>query len=126
MTPVMVRWLSGPHNELTPSSEIPVMKMRSLQPLSLGIAGLALAWTAVGCGASSEAVAMTAQAKAPSRAEDGVYRNAGGTAVCPVMDVVIPKEEQAPAKRERNGTTYFLCCIPCIKEFDGNPDLWAK
>lgn len=47
------------------------------------------------------------------------------TAVCPVMGTKVKKSE-AYAVKEYKGKKYYLCCAHCVKEFDKNPEKYAK
>ncbi len=39
----------------------------------------------------------------------------------PVCEMVI-KEEEAKAKYDYNGKTYYFCCEECLDEFKKNPE----
>ncbi len=53
-------------------------------------------------------------------ADDKVWRNAEGVAVCPLMHIPIANVITAPAKVTEDGVTYYLCCADCKKQYDAD------
>jgi YHS domain-containing protein len=119
--------------------------MKTLTPLFLLAAALIAGLGATGCGSDTAAHAHDSEAEHAAgaehahetgtethaqatlaRAEDGVYRNADGKAVCPVMGTVMASDDSAVKKIEWEGTTYHICCPPCIEPFEADPASYLK
>jgi YHS domain-containing protein len=52
-----------------------------------------------------------------------VFVNAGGRALCPIMNVVIANVEDAVAHADIEGVRYYFCCEACLNQAKENPAL---
>lgn len=63
----------------------------------------------------------------PAKFAGPVLTAAGGDdelVSCPVLGTTMPKSKMIPY--EYKGTTYYLCCPPCVTEFKANPEKYIK
>ena len=49
-----------------------------------------------------------------------------GNKICPVSNEEVGKEGMEPFKVTQKGKTYNLCCSMCAKDFNKDPDKYAK
>ncbi len=61
----------------------------------------------------------------PMKGSKSAAADGEDTAVCPVMGTKVNKNK-AYAVKEYKGKKYYLCCAGCVKEFDKNPEKYAK
>jgi YHS domain-containing protein len=102
--------------------ECPVMKPAILAALCAAFA--------LGCAGEpapapeAEAAPAAAAAEFNSTEEAArVFVNAGGRALCPIMNVVIASVEDAVGHADIEGVRYYFCCEACLKTAKENPSI---
>jgi len=62
---------------------------------------------------------------AANKVVDGVFCNAEGKPLCPVMNSVVESEADAVEVIEHEGVKYFICCAGCPDKFKADPAKYA-
>lgn len=92
-----------------------------------------LAAFALGCAGEPTAAADADAAPAAVTAEFNsteeaarVFVNAGGRALCPIMNVVIASTADAVGHADIEGVRYYFCCEACLKRAKEDPSIVMK
>ncbi len=109
---------------------MPTMKRQLVTLLALSLAALSI----VGCSETKteepkpEASATGAVESTPAsgnKVVDGVFCNAEGKPLCPVMNQVVESEADAVEVIEHEGVKYYICCAGCPDKFKADPAKYA-
>ncbi len=108
---------------------MPTMKRQLATLIAFSLAAL----TIVGCSETkteepkTEASATGAVESTPAanKVVDGVFCNAEGKPLCPVMNSVVESEADAVEVIEHEGVKYFICCAGCPDKFKADPAKYA-
>jgi YHS domain-containing protein len=84
----------------------------------------------IGCSsAPTEPAAKDKTPEAKPAAETAAvvdFKNDKGELVCPVMNTVIAKKEEAQGFQDFEGKRYYFCCGKCPSAFKSDPAKYAK
>ncbi|GMV87835.1 MAG: hypothetical protein AMXMBFR81_07660 [Chthonomonas sp.] len=106
------------------------MKRQLVTLIALSLAAMTL----VGCSetktdeAKPEANATGSVESTPAstnKVVDGVFCNAEGKPICPVMNSVVESEADAVEVIEHEGVKYYICCAGCPDKFKADPAKYA-